>query len=156
MQLRTLHVSVPLDFKNVGRIKESIKEYLINTYIGKCTLENGYITNIKKIKIQDNVISRIQPVVFVNVDFTCNVFNPNIGDVLKCKTVMMFSEGIWTEKQIGESTSICVAIPRSNIQNKWNTDKFEGIDIGDLINVKITNVNYDGILKKYIGSLLPI
>lgn len=149
-------VIVPVSFKEISDWENSIKNYIIEKYVGNCTLEKGYITEITKISINDNVISRIEPVILVNVEVEYETFNPQKGDVLECKVTMMFSEGIWTEKQAGESTNVCIAIPKNNISREWNktTNTFQGISIDDVIKVKVTNIHFDGTMKKYIGSLV--
>lgn len=155
-QFKNINYIVPVRFNQLGNIEGAVNDNISKTFVGKCTLDDGYITRIKSIQIKDNIVSRIQPVILVNVKIIYETFDPKIGDVLDCKIVMMFSEGVWTEKQISDSISICVAIPKNNVNKEWNvsTSKFEGLEIGDQIDVRITNTHFDGIIKKYIGSLI--
>jgi len=155
--MKKIRIKLPLQFKDIGRLEEAVKEYVIDKFVGKCSLENGYITQINSVKIKDNIISRIQPVVLIDITLKYDNFDPKIEDVITdCNIIMMFEEGIWAEKQISDSITICIAIPKNNVKKVWDnaTRKFEGLAVGDKINVKITNVNFDGTMKKYIGSLI--
>lgn len=144
-------IVIPLKPRDLGDVDSAISTYL-NNIIGTCTETDGYITRITKSKVISNIISRIQPTVFVKVKYTYENFNPTIGNMLDCDIKMMFQDGIWTEKTV-DGVTICVAIPKNNVKMVWDGKRFGTLKLGDNVRVRITNVNFDGSIKKYIGTL---
>jgi len=141
-----MSIIVPIEFGKLSYYESQVFEYVNNKYLGSCTNTHGYIVKIINVNILNNIISRSQPTVLFQVQITVLLFNPSVGDIVKCNVVKLFSEGIWTEIKV-ETITVCLAIPKNNIKG------MRDIQIGENLDVKISNVHFDGKINKYIGTL---
>lgn len=146
---------IPVSFSQLSDPMKIITETLSSQFLGKCDELHGYCVAIKNIEVISNIISRSQPVVLYNVEYHPQYFNPCIGESVETRIVLMFSEGLWTEKTFN-NIPIGIAVPRVHTHMEWNssTHAFGTFKVGDDIKVKILSIFFDGSVKKYIAEVV--
>jgi len=126
----------------------------ISKKIDSCTEKNGYIMDIKNIRIISNTISRLSGKCIFKVKYDIVSLKPQPGHVYVGFVNIIFKEGIFVEYH-----NIKILIPYTSMKNwvyKTSTYTLDDrtVSVGDWIKVLIGSVRYDNHTYQCIGSII--
>jgi DNA-directed RNA polymerase subunit E'/Rpb7 len=141
-------------------LDQNIRIHLLNklkeTFIGKCTLEYGYIIGINKIiKLGENSIAPANSLVIFDLIYEADVLKPEIGQVLSGKVCMIFQHGIFVEIQ----DKMKVLIPVTSIssyrfeETRYVNDNDDEISLGNELLIVIVMIKYEKKAFNCIGKI---
>jgi DNA-directed RNA polymerase subunit E'/Rpb7 len=142
-------------------LDSSIKDHILNklkkTMEGKCTFENGYIIDVKKIiKLGDNKIGCANSLIIFNVTYEACVLKPVKGDILKGCVCMVFQHGIFVDvykmKVLIPTTSMLSYIYNKS-KNIFESDNDSSIIQGIELTIEIVMIKYEKKQFSCIGKL---
>ena len=124
-------------------VNSSIYNKINEKCFGFCSQDVGYIISFNNIvKINNNIISRSGNEIVFKVSYDVNVFKPNIDDEYEAIITNIFDEGIILEYL----NKIRILIPKSNLNEngfEFTNNTYNNWNIGDTINIKITQIKYE-------------
>lgn len=127
---------------------------------GKCTRDDGYIVNIKKItKIYDQHIKRTTGFVLFFVEILAECILPKIGDNLDAIVDMIFPHGVFCHHHILRMMMPLVKCKTLQIRQEFSTNSLydphskKVVRKGDIIRVTIDDVRFENDLYSCIVSI---
>lgn len=124
---------------------------------GRCTFDDGYIINIKRIvRIDSNKIARANSIVIFDVIYERDVLKPVEGQILNGKVCMVFQHGIFVD--IYGKMKVLVPVKYMKGYN-YNEDenkfvgKHKNIELGLEISIDIMLTKYEKKEFSCIGKL---
>ena len=133
---------------------------ICHKYQGKCTKEDGYIINIKKInKIYDQHIKRTNGVVLFFVEIMAECILPQVGDTLEAVVDMIFPHGVFCHYHMLRMMMPVIKCPNFHIRQEFSTNSLFNpqtkhlIRKSDIIRVVIDDVRFENELYSCIVSL---
>lgn len=152
-----IQTNIQIDAKYFGdNIRNFVIEKVTQKYNGSCTFENGYILNIKNVKLTSNWISTANTQTIFEVSFDAEILKPKAGDKLIGEVMAIYEYGII----IAAQKMITIFITPDDIKNFRYVDEgeFESskqkINNGDKIQVEITLLKYSNKKFEYIGKII--
>ena len=157
IQLITHKVSIEPMYLD-SNIKDHILNKLKKTMTGKCTLNNGYIIEVKRIvNIGENRIGCAKSLIIFNVTYEAEILKPQKGQCIRGKVCMIFQNGIFVDVCGKMKVLIPIASMKeytySSIENSFkssNNTIVTGVDI----NIEIVMTKYEKKQFSCIGKLL--
>lgn len=97
IQLITQEVSIESRYLD-SDIKDHILDKLKKTMEGKCTLNSGYIIEVKKVtSLGENKIGCANSLVIFEVTYEAGILKPEKGQYMSGKVCMVFQHGIFVD-----------------------------------------------------------
>lgn len=143
-------------------LDSNIKTHLLNklkeSMEGKCTFDEGYIIDVKRIiSIGDNTIGCANSLVIFNVTYEAEVLKPEEGHILSGNVCMVFQHGIFVD--------ICgkmkVLVPSASMNDyKYQEDNNMFKKVGHIIqndvevSIEIVKTKYEKKQFSCIGKLV--
>jgi DNA-directed RNA polymerase subunit E'/Rpb7 len=127
---------------------------------GKCTFDDGYIIEVKKIiNLGNNHIGCTDSLTVFNVLYEADVLKPEKGDIFVGKVCMIFQHGIFVDikgkmKVLIPSNSINTYVYNQNDNIFENSDN--SIKNGIEVSIEITMTKYEKKQYSCIGNLVKI
>jgi DNA-directed RNA polymerase subunit E'/Rpb7 len=152
----TLERTVAINPKFLNEnIVESIKDKIVEKYVGKCDEKNGCIISLKEnsVLVLDNYISNAGNGIFFKVRFNVTTIKPKVGKEYEGKVTLIFKDGILLD--VMGLIKILIPINKAPgykfINNQMKKDD-KVINKNDIVTVKAEVVKFG---KEYtvIGSL---
>lgn len=134
---QTINIDPNILKKNID-LDQLILEKLRNEVEGKCIchgfIKKGSISIVKRTIGTLNSV-RLDGSIAFDISYSAQVCNPIVGQVINCEVININRMGI-----LASQGPINIVIARSNTRN---TEEFEGVEKGNLINVKIIGSRFD-------------
>lgn len=128
---------------------------------GKCTHEDGYIINIKKIAtIYDQHIKRNSGNVLFYIDIIADCILPKVGDHLEAVVDMIFPHGVFCHHHMLRMMMPIVKCKDFHIRQEFSTNSLfnphtkQVIKKGDIVPIVIDDVRFENDLYSCIVSIL--
>ena len=157
MNQLTIEKTIPIECAHLGpQIFEKIREKL-QTIVGECTSEFGYITAVGDFEIIETLISRATTEPIIKVKITVSTLKPTVGSIYRCKvTACIGGNGLYA--QYNDKLRIRVAekmlIPKFQFVNDSYKSNKKTILVGDMVDIKVIAVKYNEGNFLCIGSLV--
>jgi DNA-directed RNA polymerase subunit E'/Rpb7 len=154
---KLLYKTVCLEYKDLDKnIVSVLLKTAKNKFEGMHTKEDGYITEVKSIKISDNYISASSQIIF-NLILNAVIIKPEIGNVFTGKVKIVHNRGVI----VIIYGKMVVLIPDTSLPGytyNASTSSFEKdgkkICEGTSMEVKITVMKYEENKFKCIGHMV--
>ena len=146
--LLTRKIVLPITF--IGKnIDEVIEEYIHNNFEGKCVVE-GFIkpNSCKIIRYSSGTIERGNNIVF-EVVFECDVCFPVEGINISCVVKNVVKAGVRAESSTDVPSPFIVFVAKDH---HFNIQKFNDIQVGDIINVRVIGQRFE-LNDKYVSII---
>ena len=141
-----------------GNLFENIKKKVMSEYEGKCSKNDGYIVKILEFLTISGgkIVNGCAPL--FTVDFKAQILKPEKGKIIKCKTQMIYNHGIFAG-----FNDLKIIIPKSFLhdysfgtgkEDSFYIKKGEKICVGDDIEIKITDLQYEKKNFSCVGKLI--
>jgi len=135
-------------------VKNHILDKLKKMMEGKCTLDNGYIINVRRIiDLGDNTIGCANSLVIFNVTYEVDIIRPEIGQKLSGAVCMVFNHGIFVDVSGKMKVLIPATSMLSHVYNQ-TTNSFGSISKGVDVSIEIVMIKYEKKQFSCIGKLL--
>lgn len=143
-------------------LDSNIKLHLLNkikkSMEGKCTFNDGYIIEVKRIiSIGDNTIGCANSLVIFNVTYEAEVLKPEDGSILTGKVCMVFQHGIFVDirgkmKVLVPAASISGYVYQEDKNVFIKNDKIIENDLD--VSIEIMKTKYEKKQFSCIGKLI--
>jgi DNA-directed RNA polymerase subunit E'/Rpb7 len=134
-------------------VKSHILDKLKKNMEGKCTLDNGYIIDVKRVvDLGENTIGCANSFVVFNVTYEADILRPEKGQKLSGTVCMVFHHGIFVDV----SGKMKVLIPATSMSHVYNqsANSFGPISKGVEVSIEIIMIKYEKKQFSCIGKLL--
>ena len=153
--LQHINQKVSIDSKYLDK---NIEKHLLNKLKkimeGKCTLDNGYIIDVKRIvNIGDNKIGRANSLVIFNLTYEAEILRPKKGDILYGTVCMIFHHGIFVDVNGKMKVLIPATSMPAYVYNQID-NSFGPISKGDKLSIEIVMIKYEKKQFSCIGCLV--
>lgn len=134
-------------------IYQFIEEKISQKYLNVCNKRWGYITNVSKVEIIENIIDRVSYNIIFKVKITAEKFSPKEGSIVDATIHMVFQHGI-----ICRFNDMSVLISNKSIPDfKFEKDLVKSgrksYKKDDIIKVCLTKVKYENHKYSAVGKL---
>ena len=146
-------------------LDNNINNHLLNRikYLaeGTCTLNNGYIINVNKIKkIVKNIIDSSESLIIFEIVYEATTLKPTIGLILTGTICMILPQGLF----VNIDGKMKVLIPSSSMNFKFKKDEYDEYYVnktgksklvnGMDIKIQIIMIKYEQKEFKCIGKII--
>lgn len=157
IQLITQEVSIESMYLD-SDIKDHILDKLKKTMTGKCTLNDGYIIEVKRIvALGENRIGCANSLVIFEVTYEAEIIKPEKGQNMSGKVCMVFQHGIFVDV-CGKMKVLVPAASMSTYTYSSDDNSFESPDNtivhGVEIEIEIVMTKYEKKQFSCIGKLI--
>jgi len=144
---------VVLPIQCIGKnLDEVMEEYIQTHFEGKCIVEGFVKPNSSKIiRYSSGIIERGSNVQFELV-FECDIYFPVEGMVLSCVVSNIVKAGIRAVSSTDVPTPFIVFIAKDH---NYNSQQFNDIQEGDIINVKVIGQRFE-LNDKYVSVIAEL
>jgi DNA-directed RNA polymerase subunit E'/Rpb7 len=155
--LKNINQKVSIESKYLNSNTENhILDKLKKIMEGKCTLDNGYIIDVKRIiNLGDNTIGGANSLVIFDVTYEVEILRPENGQILSGTVCMIFHHGIFVDIKGKMKVLIPSASMSSYIYNP-SDNSFGPISKGINVSIEIVMIKYEKKQFSCIGKLKTI
>ena len=146
--LLTRKIVLPITF--IGKnLDDVIESHIQNNFEGKCVVE-GYIkvNSSKIIRYSSGIIERGNKIIF-EVVFECDICLPVEGMLISCVVKNIVKAGFRAEVANEVPSPVIVFIAKDH---HYNIQKFNEIQVGDIINVRVIGQRFE-LNDKYVSVI---
>jgi DNA-directed RNA polymerase subunit E'/Rpb7 len=139
---------LPITF--IGKnLDDVIESHIQNNFEGKCVVE-GYIkiNSSKIIRYSSGIIERGNKIIF-EVVFECDICLPVEGMLISCVVKNIVKAGFRAEVANEVPSPVIVFIAKDH---HYNIQKFNEIQVGDIINVRVIGQRFE-LNDKYVSVI---
>jgi DNA-directed RNA polymerase subunit E'/Rpb7 len=162
MPLKEITKTICLDPSQLNsKINASLLEKARQTWVGKCTKEDGYIISIEKVvkKLNNHISSSTASIVF-NLVVLAEILVPEIGLQVEAKTQTILPQGIFCTAKGKLNILLPVSVlsefefDRATFSYTRISDKEQKIKKNDVVLIEVTAIRYEKNNFNCIGSLI--
>lgn len=161
ISLRNIKVKIEMTPEQINKNwRVSLFLNICQKFKGKCTKDDGYIFNIKKIiRIYDQCIKRSSGVVLFFVEISAECIVPKIGESLDAIVDMIFPHGVFCHHNMLRMMMPIAKCKNFHIRQEFSTNSLYDpltktlVRKGDIIRVLIDDIRYENDLYSCIVSI---